>query len=502
VREVEDGYLFHHALIRDGVYSSLTRGHRGELHRAAAAWFEARDPVLRAQHLDLAEDAGAASALAAAARSEAAAHRIERALELAARGRAQARGDEQRHELAYLEGELLRDAGRGSHAVRAFEDALATAADDIQRLHCALGVAAAHRLFAPSERAFALLDQVQPIAEQPGREPDLAALHYHRGSLLFASGRHSDASREHEHALQVAQRLGSRELEARALSGLADSAYAAGDYPAARDHFRRCLELAEGLGLERFVLMNRVMYLQINAMLDGWQDAIPQFTDACERARRIGHRYGEMFAEQSLGFAHLCSGSVEAAVAHCEAANRMSELLGSHRYTAYGKFSTAALYCYVGDWERARSNAAAALEVARSADLPIDARMCELLIGVLDQDASRRRAAVAEARQLMTGRSSMDRLNFWQLVVSILALSGDWADLDGAATELESSVPCAWSAMWARLGHVVAAFGSGRRDPDLRVEARAVHRRALELGMLPRVFARVDGLEAFMAGAG
>ena len=49
-------FLFAHALIRDAVYDTLLRSRRRELHRRAADWFDERDPVLHAEHLDRAED--------------------------------------------------------------------------------------------------------------------------------------------------------------------------------------------------------------------------------------------------------------------------------------------------------------------------------------------------------------------------------------------------------------------------------------------------------------
>ena len=57
LRPVRDGLQFVHALVRDGVYGSLTQARRRELHKAAAAIF-VDDPVLRAEHLDRAGDAG------------------------------------------------------------------------------------------------------------------------------------------------------------------------------------------------------------------------------------------------------------------------------------------------------------------------------------------------------------------------------------------------------------------------------------------------------------
>ena len=70
------GFLFAHALIREAVYAA-PQGRRRELHRRAAAWFAARDPVLHAEHLDRAEDPAAPRAYLAAARAQAAAYRYE-----------------------------------------------------------------------------------------------------------------------------------------------------------------------------------------------------------------------------------------------------------------------------------------------------------------------------------------------------------------------------------------------------------------------------------------
>jgi hypothetical protein len=61
LRPTRDGLQFAHALVRDGVYGSLTHARKRELHRGAATIF-ADDPVLRAEHFDRAADAEAARA--------------------------------------------------------------------------------------------------------------------------------------------------------------------------------------------------------------------------------------------------------------------------------------------------------------------------------------------------------------------------------------------------------------------------------------------------------
>src|ERR1700730_3028026 len=55
-------FLFAHALVRDGVYSSLTHERRRAMHRAAAAWHADLAVRLRAEHLERASDPGAAGA--------------------------------------------------------------------------------------------------------------------------------------------------------------------------------------------------------------------------------------------------------------------------------------------------------------------------------------------------------------------------------------------------------------------------------------------------------
>jgi predicted ATPase len=86
LRQDGGGLAFVHALMREGIYGSLLKARRRELHRAAAGWYGERDLPLKAQHLDMADDPSAAEAYLAAAESSAAAYRTEQALSLAQRG--------------------------------------------------------------------------------------------------------------------------------------------------------------------------------------------------------------------------------------------------------------------------------------------------------------------------------------------------------------------------------------------------------------------------------
>ena len=109
VRPQDDHYRFSHALIRDAVYDSLLKRRRQELHGKAGDWYGTREPGLRAEHLDRADDEGAAAAYLAAAEVDADALRFERALGLADRGYALARTDDERFGLGMLRARLLRE---------------------------------------------------------------------------------------------------------------------------------------------------------------------------------------------------------------------------------------------------------------------------------------------------------------------------------------------------------------------------------------------------------
>ena len=111
VRPDSGAYLFSHALIRDGVYSSLLNTRRRELHARAAQWYAEDDPVLHAEHLDRAEDPAAPKAYLDAAKAEAASYRYERALGLIERGLEVAREAADKFALTCLQGEMLHDLG-------------------------------------------------------------------------------------------------------------------------------------------------------------------------------------------------------------------------------------------------------------------------------------------------------------------------------------------------------------------------------------------------------
>ena len=190
VRPTGDGFLFSHALIRDAVYDTLLKTRRRELHRRAAAWFAERDPTLHAEHLDRAEDPGAAPAYLTAAREQAREYRYEQALALADRGLALSTGAAERFALTCLRGELLEHLGAMAEVDARVSGRARRCAGRCRRAAGRLlGLAAVKRVIDDLDGAFADLEQAEALATRLDLTVELARLHFLRGNLYFPQRR-------------------------------------------------------------------------------------------------------------------------------------------------------------------------------------------------------------------------------------------------------------------------------------------------------------------------
>ena len=161
-----DDFLFAHALIQESAYSTLLRARRRELHRLAADWFAATDPVLRAQHLDRAEDERAPRAYLDAALAQRAAYFADAALRLVERGLQIAQTDTDRHALICFRGELQRDLGDIAASIATYRAAVAAAPDEASLCQSQLGLAEGLRVSEGLAEALALLDAAQHVAQR------------------------------------------------------------------------------------------------------------------------------------------------------------------------------------------------------------------------------------------------------------------------------------------------------------------------------------------------
>lgn len=333
VRPEGDHLMFVHALIRDGVYSTLLRARRGELHRRAAQWFAERDDVLAARHLDRAKDDAAPDAYLRAAKAAEARYEHDAALDLLARGIDIAPTAKQPPLMA-ARAELLLDMGRAADAEPAWREILASAPDRAMNARAWIGLAACLRVLSRVDEALMALREAEAVLTGEAARAERTRIHYLRGNLHFTRGEAEACRVEHEAALALARANGDLEYEARALNGLGDACYAIGRMRTARDHFQACTDLCQRLGFGRIELSCRFMLAHCAIFLDESDRHIAGLKDGADQAARTGNRFTEMICHQTLVSVFGNLDRYADVLEEAETALSLSRKIGSRRFDA------------------------------------------------------------------------------------------------------------------------------------------------------------------------
>jgi class 3 adenylate cyclase/tetratricopeptide (TPR) repeat protein len=399
LRPDDEAAQFVHALLRDGAYASLLKSRRRDLHLRAAGWYASRDAGLHAEHLALADSPDAAAAYRDAARGEAQRYRYAEAQALAERGLACASADAERHALAMLLGETLREQGRNAEALAAFERALDHAGSDTEAAQAQYEKATVHRLLAQVDAAWAALDAAEPVARRLDATRWRSGIHYLRGNLCFARGDGKGCAHEHQQALDLALACGDPLCEAQALSGLGDAHYAAGRMHSALAAFERCVAACERAGALRFAVMNRAML--------GWccywhgraGDCRSHLQAAGEAAATLSHRNAEAMVAESRGLMLSWMGDPEA-LPELQRAVSLAHAVGMRRFEMISLVGMAGALRRAGDREAALGHVREAWRLCTEVDGQAFAGPLVLIeIAACTPDAAEAEASLQQAEQ-------------------------------------------------------------------------------------------------------
>ena len=497
-----DVFLFTHALIRDAIYDTLLRSRRRELHQRAAKWYADRDPVLRAEHLDRAEDPEAARAYLAAARSQAREYRQEAALRLVERGVALASDRTDRFALVCLQGEILHDLGAMLEAGRAYQTALDAAADDRERCTAWIGLAAVKRVTDDLTGAIADLEQAQAVAVRYHLLVEQARIHFLRGNLCFPCGDLDGCLREHGIALELARRVGAAELEAMALGGLGDAEYVRGRMISAHRRFSECVELSERHGFGRIEVANRPMLAFTQWFTGDTRGALAVADTAIARAARVGHRRAEMIGHHAAFFCRHALTDFEAALRHAEAALTLAQQLGARRFETEALVFLAELHRLTGRRAEALANAEEAVKISREMGTAFLGPFALGALALASDDPTARQAALEEGEELLrAGAVSHNHLLFPRDAIEFYLEIGNWDGVERTAAGLEQytrSEPLRFADFYVARGRVLTALGRGQSDmAELAAELERVRDEGERLGILvalPRIETAINQL--------
>jgi DNA-binding SARP family transcriptional activator/tetratricopeptide (TPR) repeat protein len=471
--------VFAHALVRDGAYASLPRARRRELHAKAALWFGGRDAVLRAEQLEGAEDPAAAEAWLVAARAEAAAHRHERACDLARRALARAEDDSARFALACCEAEALHQLGHNADAHAAWQRALAAASDDAGRCQALIGMASALRLRDDLDGAAAALQHAAQLANRLGLDEMLARVHWLRGNLLFPRGDLDGCRLEHGACLDLARRAGSIELEAAALGGLGDAEYLRGHMLSAERRFSNCVALACRHGLRRVEAANRPMAAWTRWFAGDLEGTLAEIDLGIANARAIGHLRAEAIAHHIGCLARGALDEPDRARQHAQQSLDLARRLEAPRFEAEALAFLGDLDAMTGDVEQGLRRLHAAIALARTSGM---AFMGPVYLGLLARiaadDGVTRCAALGEAEQLLAGNGlAHNHLLFRRIAIDVCHVTVEPEAMRLHAQRLEERTraePMPWSSFTARRARALADALDGRDGESLHARCAAL----------------------------
>lgn len=478
-------FLFHHALIRDGVYESLLKSRRRQLHARAAEWFDSRDAVLAAGHYERAEHPRAAAAHLTATRAEAVRFRYESALALAERGIAIAQDQGERAALINARAQILLDMGQAEQAIAAFRSALDASGEAKEQCRALIGLGAGMRITDHLDDGLAALARAEPLARDRGMLPELSRIHHLRGNLYFPQGRLDECSREHERALRFAQEAASIEDEAAALGGLGDAYYLQGRMRSSNDQFRRCVALCREHGLGKIEVANLHMLGWTAEFLNEFIYAVRVGREAIELAAKVSHRRAELLSRHLVAFiAGWTLGEIDVAAKELDAALPLARAQGARRFEAQNFVFRGLLELRCGNRQQAWKLANDSRALSGPAGMTF---FGAALMGVLARAAPNPRSraeALAEGEALLErGCVSHNYFIYYSHAIDAALEAGDWDEAEryGAALERYTrEEPLPWSEFVIARGRALAAHGRGRRDDghartvrELRASAQA-----------------------------
>jgi tetratricopeptide (TPR) repeat protein len=500
VRPQGDGFLFTHALIREGVYSSLLKPQRQALHRRAADWNAGRDAVLRAEHLDRADDPEAPRAYLVAAQEQAAAFRYDQALQLVENGLARASERADICALTLLKGQLLHDLGAIADSIGAYETVLQIATDEVERCRAWLGLAQGMRITDRLPEALATLEKAEVAATSCDLRPELAQIHHLRGNLYFPLGRLDDCRREHELALDEARRCGSLELEALALGGLGDSEYVRGRMRTAYECSRRCVDLARAHGFGRIEVANLPMVAVSQMYCGDLRDALSQAIAGVEAAGRVGHFRAQMVVLQVGGICLLEMGEMARAKQLFEQARPIIQRLGAWRFEPISLLWIAKIIAIEGQYAEAIQLLERAVMVSRETGPKFAGPYALGALAGVTRDAEVRQTALAEGeRLLVAGCVSHNYFWFYRHAMEAALDSGEWDEVDRYSASLETYTrpePLPWTDFFIARGRALAALGRGRADAAPSAALIRLREEGQRLGLVTAL----PTIEAALAG--
>jgi tetratricopeptide (TPR) repeat protein len=333
------------------------------------------------------------------------------------------------------------------------------------------------------------LQAAEDLANSNTLTYELACILQLRGGVFFFKSESEASLQANLTALELARKVESPEIEARALSGLGDAEYSRGRYLSAGRYFEQCIELAREHGLGRIIAAN----LSMLGIVFVWQNDIKSAGVTYHEAKALAATTQNLRAEMInliVGSFYWTSlGELDKAEDCLQRCQTLSQRLGSRLLEATCLQYLGRVNAFKGDNVRACKLAEEAVEMLQESESGMSFRGPGAL-GVLalsTDDKSKRLVAIQRAEDLLAaGSVSHNYMNFYEDVMEASLHAGEWDAVNRFALALEDYTkdePMPRCDFYIARGRALAAHGRGERDQATMVELQRLYDQAKEIGI-------------------
>ncbi len=340
---------------------------------------------------------GRAPAFATAAQSQLQLGAVARALGLAQRGLAMDPVNDVRLRLEILRADALRGLGRASESLEVLAGATPIASEPDSKARLELARAAALRLVDRQMEALEALARAEAGARAGQATRLLADIEYQRGSVMFPTGDIHGSLRAHRASIDYARLAGTEEIEARALSGVADAQYAAGRIAEARTSFEGTRQLARKLGMSGLALSAEGMLAFISAFELQLDQAVRRCLDVAARAQRTNAAQPELLSRTGACFTLVSMAKWPQLQAEASRATALAEAVGARRFEALARGYSSLAHAHGGRIAEAETQLRLARALSEESGPAFSAGLLVAAELALALDAQRKRELVLTA---------------------------------------------------------------------------------------------------------
>jgi tetratricopeptide (TPR) repeat protein len=290
-------------------------------------------------------------------------------------------------------------------------------------------------------------------------------------------------------------------LEAQALSGLADAAYAQGRAITAKRYFRQCVELAGRHGFRRIEVVNLSMVAWSRFFAGEVREAYEDGLATIEAAAEAGDLRAELIGRCILHVASVQMGAPADAVQEVSRASDLADRLGAGRFIAQTLTFQATILRHEGRKEEARRTAerAVALSLESGAAFNAPRALSELAFN-LDDPAERRACLDRGEAYLRDGAVAHNHFTFYPDALEICLEDEDLTAVERYAQALEDFTrqePLVRCDFYIARARALVRHRRGERGPEIRDELERLCTQARECAFL----IALPKLEAALADA-